>query len=92
MAAKCALRWRAHHEELQTLQEVLGRRIMLLNYEVLQGSTQTVLGDLRLLLGLHAPIAPPYVRQASLDKWKHQLSSEETRQIQEVVGFAPDSV
>lgn len=89
LAEKCALRWLAHHRELNRLRETLGSCLLVLTYETLLLETARELSRLESFLKLESPIPAPDVKVESLEKWRSQLSLEEKKQIADVVGFDP---
>ncbi len=90
LAARCALRWRAHDVRLAELRERLGDRMLLVEYEQLAHRTAKTLAEIQAFLGLRRPLASPPVRRASLDRWRSELHHEQRSQIAEIVGFGPD--
>lgn len=91
LASKCAMRWVAHHNRMNELRSILGEDLLVISYESFAHNTETELHALQKFLGLHNPIPIPDVKTESLQKWKKQLSAEEIKQIQNIVGFSPDS-
>ncbi|ACA99497.1 MULTISPECIES: sulfotransferase family protein [Cyanophyceae] len=89
MAAKCALRWSAHHEQMQKLKEILGENILVIHYENFVVNPQEVILKLERFLNLSRPIPMPNINVKSLDKWKKQLSTMEIEQVEAVVGLSP---
>ncbi|NER80821.1 MAG: sulfotransferase [Leptolyngbya sp. SIO1D8] len=89
-AAQCSMRWVAHHKRIQELLNVLGDDLLVISYESFAHNTEQTIHELQQFLGLQQPIPIPDVKTESLDKWKTQLSDKEVRQIEKVVGFAPD--
>lgn len=92
LAAKCALRWRAHAEELERLRSALGESLFVLHYESLMDDTEPTLAMLREFLGLREAIPHPTVGRESAWKWRAQLDSAQQRAIEEIVGFGPSQV
>jgi hypothetical protein len=89
LAAKCALRWRAHEARMRELQQRLGDRIWVGSYEELLTDTRSQIDDLERFLGLEQPIPDPELRRESLDKWRTQLSEQDIEAVASVVGAAP---
>jgi hypothetical protein len=89
LASQCAIRWRAHHERMEELKAVLGPSLMVIAYEEFAHRTQMIVEDLRVYLGLHAPVPVPDVKLDSLTKWRQQLTSQDLDAIESVVGFPP---
>jgi hypothetical protein len=88
LEAKCAIRWKAHVMQLEHLKGVLGKRLMILEYEKLQTDIAAELSRIATFLDLKTPIPLPHVKTRSLDKWKHELSAEQQRNISDAVhGF-----
>lgn len=84
-AAKCAARWRAHHDELQRLSGVMGSRLSVISYESLQLSTADEVSRLEEFLELRNPLPMPEVRTDSLNRWESELDPAMVRQIQSVL-------
>ena len=59
LATKCALRWLAHHRELNRLRETLGSCLIVLSYETLLLETARELSRLQSFLKLDSPIPAP---------------------------------
>jgi hypothetical protein len=89
LAARGALRWKAHHERMQELATVLGDRFLLVNYEPFATNTAEELVRIQRFLGLRRPFALPPIKTASLSKWRGQLSDADIEAIRGVVGFGP---
>jgi hypothetical protein len=64
----------------------------VISYESFAYNTEKIIRELQMFLGLHSPIPVPDVKIDSLQKWKKQLSNEEVKQIQDIVGFPPDTI
>jgi hypothetical protein len=92
LASQCAMRWRAHHIRMKELRSVLADSLKLISYESFAQRTEETIHELQQFLGLAQPIPEPEVKTESLQKWRSQLSSDEIRQIQDVVGFSPESL
>jgi hypothetical protein len=88
-AAQCAIRWLAHRDRMNALRLTLGSSLMVISYETFADNTQQTIRDLQHFLGLRAPIPVPHVRRDSLRKWPTQLTADEIRQIQSIVGIPP---
>lgn len=88
-AAQCAIRWLAHRDHMNSLRRRLGSSLLVISYETFAGRTQQTIRELQHFLCLHTPIPVPHVRRDSLQKWQTQLSADEVRQIQSIVGFPP---
>ncbi len=86
IAGKCAMRWLSHTRQLETLQTVLGDRYLLIPYERLQSETDSMLIQLSLFLGLRSPIPMPRIKHTSLERWKNELSKQDVRDINDVIG------
>lgn len=92
LAAKCALRWVAHHNRLCQLQSILDTSLLAISYETFAEDTREVIHELQRFLGLRQPIPLPKVKTDSLYKWERQLTDAQIDQVQEAVGFPPESV
>lgn len=90
-ASQCAIRWVAHHNRMNTLRNTLGDDLMVISHESFVHNTERIIFELQQFLMLHEPIPIPVVKTDSLGKWKNQLSDEEIKQIQNIVGFPPDT-
>jgi hypothetical protein len=86
LAAKCALRWRSHAEQMAHLKNALGSKLYLINYEELISGTERELRNLENFLNLDTSIPLPEVKRKSLDKWKSELSQEVCMDIETIVG------
>lgn len=84
VAARCALRWRAHTDQLDLLARKWPDLVMILDYEALQADPEGEMLRLQQFLGLEQPLVVPEVKQESLKKWESQLSAEEVEAILEV--------
>lgn len=90
-ASQCAMRWVAHHNRMNELRNILKDDLLVIYYESFAHNTEKIIYELQQFLGLHSPILIPDVKTDSLEKWKGQLSKEEVKQIQDMVGFPPDT-
>jgi len=90
-AAQCAIRWLAHRDRMNVLRRTLGSSLMVISYERFADSTAQTIRQLQQFLGLATPIPVPHAKRDALHKWQSQLSAEEVRQIQSIVGFPPDA-
>lgn len=88
LPSKCAMRWKAHHDQMEYLRQVLGDRLMVIHYESLFNDTYGVLKELGTFVGLSS-IPYPNIKESSLYKWKDQLSISEIEQIEEIVVVPP---
>jgi hypothetical protein len=91
-AAQCAIRWAAHRDRMNELRRKLRDSLLVISYETFARDTQRTIRELQFFLGLRRPIPIPEVRLESLRKWENQLSREQIGQIQEIVGFSPESM
>jgi hypothetical protein len=62
---------------------------MVIRYEDFVAGPAEVVETLRSFLSLQAPMPVPEVAVDSLSKWRQQLSDDDVRQIEGVVGFPP---
>ena len=90
-ASQCAMRWLAHHKRMNELKNTLGDALLVISYEAFAHDTENELKKLENFLGLHKPIQIPEIKMESLSKWKRQLSDAELADIQNIVGFTPES-
>lgn len=91
-ASQCAIRWVAHQDRMHILGHILGDDLLVISYESFAHNTEKVVYELQQFLRLQSPIPIPHVKTDSLQKWKRQLSKEEIKQIQNIVGFPPDTI
>lgn len=84
--ARCALRWLAHKRRMDGLRKILGSKMLVVNYEALMEDTPWVLAGLEKFMGLRAPLPHPPIHYESRDKWQTQLSPDDIRQIDQIVG------
>lgn len=91
-ASQCAMRWLSHHDRMNDLRNILGSDLFVITYETFVHNPENTTNELQKFLGLNSPIQIPNVNTASLHKWKSQLSCEEVKQIQNVIGSSPDNV
>ena len=91
-ASQCAMRWLAHHRKMNELKNALGDALLVISYESFVRNTKHTIHDLKQFLGLHEAIPIPEVKIESLNKWKSQLSDAELIDIQDIVGFSPESI
>jgi hypothetical protein len=89
IAARCALRWRSHHERMTELETGLGDRFVRIRYEAFAADPTAELERLRQRLALSRPFPVPEVRTASLQKWRERLGDADIAAIRGVVGFGP---
>ncbi len=89
--SQCAMRWLAHHDRMNALKHRLSDSLKVISYEAFARHTEETIGDLQQFLGLSKPLSLPEVKIESLHKWRYQLSGDEIKQIQNVVGFSPDA-
>lgn len=87
--AKCAIRWKAHVMQLERLEGVLGKRLMILEYSNLHMDIGAELSRISAFLNLKTPIPCPHIKTRSLDKWRHELSEEQQRNISDAVHNFP---
>lgn len=88
-AARCALRWKAHHERMGELPAVLGEGFLLVQYEEFAANTDVELERIQRFLRLRRPFPRPEIRTESLTKWRKHLSDADVDAIRGVVGFDP---
>lgn len=85
LAAKCALRWKAHHQEIKRLEKSLGDRFFVVGYEKLLLDTQATLASLCRFLDLKQGFLTPDIKIESLDKWRNYLSEKDIKDIDEIL-------
>ena len=89
VAAKCALRWKAHAEQMGKMQAMLNDRLLVVSYERLVTEPEGSVSSIQSFLRLEAPFEVPTPREESMWKWRSQLSEPEVAEIASVVGYAP---
>lgn len=89
LEAKCAVRWKAHVLQLAHLEGVLGDRLLVLDYESLQTEIATELSRISVFLGLATPIPLPHIKTRSLDRWRHELTEAQQRNIADAIRSFP---
>jgi len=89
LAKRCAMRWMAHRQRMGYLAKRLGDDLLVISYERFLHETETVCRDLEIFLGLSEALPIPPVKLESEQKWRTQLSQDDVRQIQDVVGISP---
>ena len=87
---QCAMRWLAHHNEMNRLKNVLENDLLVISYESFSHNTEKEIFQLKQFLQLNTPIPVPEVKTESLGKWKTQLSKEQLYNIEEIVGISSD--
>jgi hypothetical protein len=90
VAAKCAMRWLSHHEQMRRLRSKMPEDLHFISYETFAHQTDETISRLRRFLKLGSPVRTPDVKTESLHKWKAQLSTQQLQQIEGVVGFSAD--
>ena len=90
IAARCALRWRAHRDRLEFLRTTLGDRRHVIGYEQLARDPEREMRVLQHRLGLDTAFPPPTVDPDALERWRTLLSQQDVADIASIVGFAPD--
>lgn len=89
MAARCALRWQSHRDEMVRLTAALGSRLYVVEYEALVREPEDQLSHLADFLGFSSPIPSPEVKRESLSRWQEELGRADREAIEAVVGV-PD--
>jgi hypothetical protein len=91
VVAQCALRWRAHHEEMERVAERLGPRMLVLSYESMIDQYEEQCSTLWSFLDVDdiGGTAPP--KSTSRDQWRDQLSADDLTVIKAYTGVSPDS-
>jgi LPS sulfotransferase NodH len=85
LAARCALRWRAHRDRMESLKPLLGHRLHVVGYEELARDPDRELSLLQDWLGLDTPFDRPRVDRDALQRWRTQLSDRDVADISAVV-------
>ncbi len=88
---RCALRWRAHNDELQALGDRLGPRLLTVRYEDLEHEPKATVARLTRFLDLSQPIPLPQPPAGPPEKWRSLLSAEQIDEIQTIVGPSSSS-
>ena len=92
LASQCAMRWLSHHIRINELKDILEDDLFVISYELFARDPTDTIHKLKQYLGLHEPVRVPEVKIESLSKWKKQLSDADIHDIQNVVGFSPESI
>jgi len=85
LAGKCAVRWKVHERRLSRLQEGLGSRCMIIEYEYLAKEPDDALEKLADFLGVQKSFPMPRIKEESLEKWRGYLTGEDCSVIQSVL-------
>jgi len=86
IASKCALRWKSHKNRIYELDNKIGSRLKVVDYESFAINTEKTVKELSKFIGLEDPIPKPKVKKSSLEKWKDGLSTMEKEQVSRVIG------
>ena len=78
---QCAWRWVAHRDELDRLCGALPERVHLVGYEDFAARPGAELQRLAQFLRVENDFVVPSITVESLDKWKHQLTELQVRQV-----------
>ena len=82
LPAKCALRWKAHRDELDGLTVDLGAKLHILNFEDMALNPVQVSKSLSGFLGLSHPVTID-VNEEAVFRWKNELNSDALNEIKE---------
>lgn len=85
LAAKCTLRWHAHHLRMIAVSQALSNRFHFIQYEDLVEQPDQVLVSLTSFLGLKDQLRTPAIRKESLVKWKQDLSHYDVQAIDAIL-------
>lgn len=77
LVGKCALRWRAHHEEMARVRSLIPDSFLFLSYEDLVGSPEREIDKVDRFIGVRPLGRPVKVERGPLEKWSGVLSAEE---------------
>ena len=91
LAARCALRWRAHRDRMECLRTALGDRLHVIGYEQLARDPERELRVLQRRLGLDTAFPPPAVDREAPGRWRTLLTQADVADIASIVGFEPDT-
>jgi len=86
LASRCALRWRAHFDELQRLQASLSHRLLVIDYDSHVADPRPGTDELTDFLALEPRLEPPSFDRARLDRWRTRLDSSEIADVGAIVG------
>ncbi|MBF0370627.1 MAG: sulfotransferase [Magnetococcales bacterium] len=92
LTKQCAIRWQAHKERMDRLRQLMGSRLLVIDYDRFFLQNELHLEQLRQFIGLNSPIPSPTIRHGSLNRWKKLLTPEQCHEIATVVGFGPEEV
>ncbi len=85
LPARCALRWRAHRDELAWLARALPDRFLHVDYEDLVRDPDAGFARLQEFLGLSESIPRPEVEAGRLDAWRTRLDDRQLASIASVL-------
>jgi hypothetical protein len=83
--SQCALRWKSHIDRIDKLENKLGDKLLILDYESLIKNTKPELNRLKDFLKLQKDIPFPEIREESLVKWKINLSKKQVENIDTIL-------
>lgn len=89
-AERAALRWRSHQDRMTALDDTLGSRLMILNYEDLVDNYDARVSDLWSFLEVRAASVQEHrPNMKSRDAWRDQLSPEQIAAVAAAAGVVP---
>lgn len=88
-AGQCTLRWLAHRDRIQFLETNLGERLLVVDYEAMMDDIEDTLAAIGQFIGLSRPLEIPPIRTESRSKWRHVLSDEDIRAIDDLLDAHP---
>jgi hypothetical protein len=88
LVERSALRWRAHYVELESLADRLPDRVLIVQYEDLVSAFSSQVALLWKWLGVESASLDLEVKEGSRDKWRHELSANDQRDIERVTGVS----
>jgi hypothetical protein len=83
--SQCALRWKSHIDRIDKLENKLGDKLLVLDYESLIKNTESELDKLKGFLAFEENIPFPEVREEFLTKWKSNLSKNQIGNINDIL-------
>ncbi|MPZ10038.1 MAG: sulfotransferase [Kiloniellaceae bacterium] len=89
LEGKCAVRWKAHMQQLDRLGKILGPRLLELSYDNLQTDTAAQLERIANFLELGTALPLPNIKRRSLARWREELTATQQSNIEAAVERFP---
>lgn len=85
LESKCAMRVIVHYKELIKIKNSFPDDTLLIDYEKLMTSNESILRELSKFLDIENHFSPMKIKYSSKDKWKNELNKEQIKNIQETI-------